>query len=457
MSFSARTLGRGLLAVVLLSVIAIVAIAGHLIETEARFQRQVSAIAVIGELTNRLSTSMGLAYAATDKYQERLFDSGEDVLSRTLGIARVNGWDRLEKLNLDALENLLNYGDAYQREANPAYISNLHLQALLQLNLMADELGQISATIHRAQFERGRQQLIYLGFLALAILVIFSLSMIVLFRGFITPIEKTAKRLLEGESAGALVQEQEGAVSELRDLIRALQELWGKLEGKNIELERVVYTVSHELKSPLVTISGFAGILASDLKEGSTDKVDYDLQQINSAVDMMSLLINDLLDLLRVGHVVFVSEKVSLDDLVRDTVHALEPQLSGSIMEFKITPDMPHVIADRLRLREVLQNLVENSVKFMGAQPTPVIEIGASVKGEEVTCFVRDNGAGINPAYHERIFGLFDRLDAGVQGTGVGLALTRRIVELNHGHIWVESEGRDKGSTFYFTVPAADQ
>ena len=170
---------------------------------------------------------------------------------------------------------------------------------------------------------------------------------------------------------------------------------------------------------------------------------------------MMSVLINDLLDLLRVGHVVFVSEKVSRDDLVRNTVHALEPQVSGSITEFKISPDMPHVIADRLRLREVLQNLVENAVKFMGAQPTPIIEIGASVKGEEVTCFVRDNGAGINPAYHERIFGLFDRLDAGVQGSGVGLALTRRIVELNHGRIWVESEGRNKGSTFYFTVPAA--
>ena len=114
---------------------------------------------------------------------------------------------------------------------------------------------------------------------------------------------------------------------------------------------------------------------------------------------------------------------------------------------------MPTIYGDRLRLIEVMQNLIDNAVKFVGQQPNPRIEIGAISKETEILCFVRDNGVGIKPQYHETVFGLFDRLDPSIEGTGIGLALVKQIIEIHNGTIWVESAGDGNGATFYFTLP----
>ncbi|MCP4283959.1 MAG: hypothetical protein GY792_05860 [Gammaproteobacteria bacterium] len=227
------------------------------------------------------------------------------------------------------------------------------------------------------------------------------------------------------------------------------------LEAKNAELERFIYTVSHELKGPLVTISGFAGLLGSDVKNGNLDKVEYNIQQINSAIGTMSEQLEDLVELSRIGRVVNPPEKFNFNDMVRDAVKSLSFQIAERDIDIKILPDLPVVYGDRPRLLEVLQNLIENSIKFMGGQPEPQIEIGSRDDGSMVDCYVCDNGAGIDSSYHEKVFGLFDRLDLQIEGTGIGLALARRIVELHGGRIWIESEGLDKGSTFFFTIPRA--
>src|SRR5262249_1276789 len=121
-------------------------------------------------------------------------------------------------------------------------------------------------------------------------------------------------------------------------------------------------------------------------------------------------------------------------------------------VQVHIAPDLPVVVGDRSRLLEVLQNLVDNAVKFMGTQPTPRIEIGFREKEKETVYYVQDNGVGIDPRYHEKIFGLFERLESEGAGTGMGLALFKRIIEGHGGRIWVESAGQGCGSMFFFPL-----
>ena len=146
-------------------------------------------------------------------------------------------------------------------------------------------------------------------------------------------------------------------------------------------------------------------------------------------------------------------------ELAREALELVHGRLEARGVTVALDPNLPSVSGDRQRLVEVLQNLIDNAAKFMGDQPNPCIEIGQ--QGEEAgkpIFFVRDNGIGIFPEYHGRIFGLFDKLDTKTEGTGIGLALVKRIVEFHGGRIWVESEA-GKGATFYFTlsVPPTDR
>jgi signal transduction histidine kinase len=181
--------------------------------------------------------------------------------------------------------------------------------------------------------------------------------------------------------------------------------------------------------------------------------VQGDIKHIYDAAEKMQLLLNDLLELSRIGRVVSPPEKVSLSELAREAVELTAGQIAEGKVQVDIAPDLPVVCGDRPRLLEVMQNLIENAVKFMGNQPEPRIEVGVQHQEEEMLCYVRDNGIGIEPRYQERIFSLFDRLDPTLEGTGIGLALVQRIIEVHRGCIWVESEGKGHGSTFYFTLP----
>lgn len=119
----------------------------------------------------------------------------------------------------------------------------------------------------------------------------------------------------------------------------------------------------------------------------------------------------------------------------------------------EIEDDMPEIYADQARIREVFKNLIENGIRFTPSDREPRIEIEAESGAGQLLCRVRDNGVGIEPRYHERVFGLFDRLDNNIPGTGVGLALVKRIVEIHEGSIWIESRGDGQGSCFCFTLP----
>ena len=235
------------------------------------------------------------------------------------------------------------------------------------------------------------------------------------------------------------------------------EKLIGELELKNAELERFTYTVSHDLKSPLITIKGFLGFLREDTQSGNLRRLESDIQRIGDAADKMQRLLNDLLELSRVGRVVNKSQSIDLNEMVSEVLELLYGRIHGGNISVSVDEHLPHIYGDRARLLEVLQNLIDNAAKFMGDQPNPHIEIGQNGKAKDglPILFVRDNGIGIDPKFNDRIFGLFDKLDPRTDGTGIGLALVKRIIEFHGGRIWVDSE-LGKGSTFYFTLPQAD-
>ena len=235
------------------------------------------------------------------------------------------------------------------------------------------------------------------------------------------------------------------------------ERLISELEAKNTELERFTYSVSHDLKSPLITIKSFVGFIEDEVAGGTIDNLQADLGRINNAADKMGQLLDEILELSRVGRVTNPPSEVPLTDMANEVLELLSGRIIERSVDVTVLPDLPVLYGDGPRLREVLQNLIENAVKFMNDQPHPKIEIGARREGNETILYVRDNGMGIDPTDQYKVFGLFDKLDQKTEGTGIGLALVKRIVELHNGRIWVESEGIGKGSTFCFTVPLAEQ
>ncbi|MFN8386250.1 MAG: ATP-binding protein [Anaerolineales bacterium] len=243
-------------------------------------------------------------------------------------------------------------------------------------------------------------------------------------------------------------------VSLIKWVATAREKLINELEAKNAELERFVYTVSHDLKSPLVTIVGFLGYIEEDLKRGDMDVLRKDVERIYLAVYKMQDLLKDLLELSRIGRAMNPPQVLSFEELAREALELTEGRLQERGIRTLIGPNLPMIRGDSKRLLELLQNLIDNAAKYMGDQTDPKIEIGhEGYEKEKPILFVRDNGIGIAPEYYNKIFGLFNKLDPNSEGTGVGLALAKRIVEFHGGRLWVKSE-LGKGATFYFTLPS---
>lgn len=232
------------------------------------------------------------------------------------------------------------------------------------------------------------------------------------------------------------------------------RQLIEQLSDKNAELERFAYTVSHDLKTPLVTIKGFLGMVQKDLQEDKHERIERDFEFIASATDTMAQLLEDLLQLSRIGRVVNESEALGLTDVFHQVARIMDIQISSSGASLNVQEDMPQVYGDRQRLAEVAQNLLENALKFSREAAIPKVSVSARPEGDLVICCVEDNGIGIEPEFQDQVFGLFNRLDQSYEGTGIGLTLVQRIIEVHNGKIWIESPGKDKGARLCFSLPA---
>ena len=250
--------------------------------------------------------------------------------------------------------------------------------------------------------------------------------------------------VLEGEVADR-TRELEAANLALKDSNR-------ELEAKAAELEQFAYTISHDLKSPLITINSFLGYIQQAAENGDMGRLREDLDRISTAARHMQQLLGELLELSRIGRIVNPPEPLALVDLAREAVAHVAGGLSNGNVAVEISPDLPMVYGDRVRLIEVFENLLENCIKYSGAA-RPRIEISRHEhNGDSCTCVI-DNGIGIDPAHQGKVFDLFTKLDPSTEGSGIGLAIVKRIIEVHGGRIWVESEGPGTGCRFCFTLP----
>jgi PAS domain S-box-containing protein len=227
-----------------------------------------------------------------------------------------------------------------------------------------------------------------------------------------------------------------------------------ELQRINKELNNFVDVVSHDLKNPIMSIQGFCFLLSEQFGEQLGEKGRRYVQQLQSSAEQMERLVLDLLELSRAGRIVSTFEDVSAQAIVQTVVQSLEDRMNAKGIELFIKEDLPTVYCDAGRLRQVFENLLCNAVKFVGEAQRPVIEIGCKDVEGAHQFYVRDNGVGIVPENHRKIFEMFSRLEetGEREGTGLGLAIVERIVQSHGGKVWVESE-KGLGAKFCFTLP----
>jgi hypothetical protein len=232
-----------------------------------------------------------------------------------------------------------------------------------------------------------------------------------------------------------------------------IEQRTAELASKNEEMEQFLNTVSHDLKSPVVTCLGLAGTLREDIKAGRVEETDDTINRIERSATRMRQLIEDLLNLSRIGRVRCELVDVDTQAILRSICDEFRPRLAeiGAVLE--IETDLSCVRADTQRLTEVFENLITNAIKYGCDRPHPRIVVGCISTEKEHRFYVRDNGNGIDPAHHAQVLEPFRRLRTDKEGSGMGLAIVVRITRMHGGRIWIESHP-GQGATFWVALPA---
>jgi light-regulated signal transduction histidine kinase (bacteriophytochrome) len=253
------------------------------------------------------------------------------------------------------------------------------------------------------------------------------------------------------------ISERKQAEAELARQAQEVRAANRELQVANAELDSFSYSVSHDLRAPLRHVLGYVELLTREIGASVlSDKARHHLQTITDAGVEMGQLIDDLLAFSRMGNVELHENLIGLDGLVKDSILALESVTQGRSIDWKIAP-LQEVFGDPSALKQVLVNLIGNAVKF--SRPRNPARIEISCAGEEdgrVILFVRDNGVGFDMQYAHKLFGVFQRLHGAneFEGTGIGLAIVRRVIARHGGRVWAEG-ALNQGATFYFTLRLA--
>ncbi len=228
-----------------------------------------------------------------------------------------------------------------------------------------------------------------------------------------------------------------------------------QLAAANQELEAFTYSVSHDLRAPLRHIGGFSKILIEDFGPRMDAEAREHLQRIADGVQRMGLLVDELLNLARVGRHALNLQPTQLNSVIEDVVSLLQPETEGRAVTWKIA-QLPTAECDPILIKQVFQNLIANALKFTRTRDRAVIEISQRLEDGQMVIAISDNGVGFNMKYSDKLFGVFQRLHRAedFEGTGIGLATVHRIVHKHGGRVWAEAE-LDKGATFYFTLEIA--
>jgi PAS domain S-box-containing protein len=241
------------------------------------------------------------------------------------------------------------------------------------------------------------------------------------------------------------------------ELEQRVEERTAELTAANRELESFTYSVAHDLRAPLRHIDAFSKILEEDCAAVLPEGAAHYLHNIRHSAGKMSLLVDDLLNLARIGRQELRRQPTPLGGLVNEVLADLKEETAGRTLQWHIQP-LPAIECDPGLMKQVFANLLSNAVKYTRPRPVAVIEVGYRKKNGDSAVFVRDNGVGFNMKYADKLFGVFQRFHRAeeFEGTGVGLATVDRIVRKHGGHIWAEA-AVDQGATFYFTVAGLEQ
>jgi light-regulated signal transduction histidine kinase (bacteriophytochrome) len=241
------------------------------------------------------------------------------------------------------------------------------------------------------------------------------------------------------------------------ELEERVEQRTAELAAANHELEAFTYSVSHDLRAPLRHIGGFSRILMEDFAATMEPEARQHLQRIEDGTRRMGLLVDELLNLARVGRHALELQATALKPIVEEVVCLLQPEINGRAVTWKIA-DLSPAECDPILIKQVFQNLLANALKFTRTRERAVIEIGQRQENGETIIAVSDNGVGFSMKYKDKLFGVFQRLHRAedFEGTGIGLATVQRIVRKHGGRVWAEAE-LDKGATFYFSLGSAEK